>query len=100
MNKDNKLMRCDAQDMLEAVIVQKRRINLIVSNDSGEHSKFPKVLPIDIGSHQGQEVMTFMTTDNQGGIIKLSANTADIISFEADDFKDPRICYKKDTDLS
>ena len=95
MSKVTNIMSCGAQDMLEAVIVQKRRINLIISNDTGEISKFAKVLPIDIGSHQGQEVMTFMTTDNQGGIIKLSVNTVDIISFEADDFKDPTIRYKK-----
>ncbi len=86
--------------MLEAVIVQKRRINLIFYNDQGEVSKFPKVLPVDIGSQQGEECMTFMTTDNLGGIIKLSVNSADIISFEADDFKDPRIQYTKDEDLS
>jgi len=92
-------MSCGAQDMLEAVIVQKRRINLITINDEGELSKFPKVLPVDIGSHDGKECMTFMTTDNIGGIIKLSVNTADIISFEADDFKDPRIQFSKDDEL-
>ena len=90
------LMSCGAQDMLEAVIVQKRRIHLVTSNEQGGLSKFPKVLPIDVASKNGQEFMTFMTTDNQGGIIKLTVNTADIISFEADDFKDPRIKFIKD----
>ncbi|VAW44087.1 hypothetical protein MNBD_GAMMA02-1152 [hydrothermal vent metagenome] len=96
----NKPLSCGAEDMLEAVIVQKRRINLVFYNDQGEVSKFPKVLPVDIGSQQGKENLTFMTTDNLGGIIKLSVNTADILSFEADDFKDPRIQYAKDDNLS
>ena len=82
--------------MLEAAIVQKRRINLIATNEQGELSKFPKVLPIHIGTHKGHEMMTFMTADNQGGIIKLAINTRDIISFEADDFNDPRISFMKD----
>ncbi len=91
----NKPLSCGAQDMLEAVIVQKRRINLITTTEIGEVSKFAKVLPVDIGTQQGREVMVFMTIDNLGGIIKLSVNTDDIISLEADDFKDPRIQYSK-----
>ena len=83
----NKPLSCGAQDMLEAVIVQKRRINLITVNNQGELNKFMKVLPIDIGSQKGNEFLTFMTTDNQGGIIKLAVNTAEIINFEADDLR-------------
>ena len=95
----NTPLSCGAQDMLEAVIVQKRRINLITVNNQGELNKFMKVLPIDIGSQKGNEFLTFMTTDNQGGIIKLAVNTAEIINFEADDFKDPRIQFAKADDL-
>ncbi len=91
----NKPLSCGAQDMLEAVIVQKRRINLVYGVENGEQIKHSKVLPIDIGSEQGQEHLTFMTTDNQGGIIKLSISTDEIISFEANDFKDPRIQFNR-----
>jgi len=96
----NKPLSCHAQDMLEAAIVQKRRINLIINNDDGEFSKFPRVLPIDIGTHKGLEMMTFMTSDNLGGIIKLSVNTSDIIGFESDDLKEPRIQFNKEGDLA
>lgn len=96
MSKTIGIMSCGVQDMLEAVIVQKRRIHLVTSNEQGELSKFAQVLPIDVASKNSTEFMTFMTTDNQGGIIKLTVNTADIISFEADDFKDPRIQFNKD----
>ena len=92
----NKPLSCGAQDMLEAAIVQKRRINLIINNENDELSKFPKVLPIDIGMHKGLEMMTFLTSDNMGGIIKLSVNTADVMSFETDDFKNPRIHFNKE----
>lgn len=81
--------------MLEAVIVQKRRINLTVTDDKAETCQYNKVLPVDMGSLKGHEFLTFMTADNQGGILKLTVNTSDIISFEADDFKDPRIEYFK-----
>lgn len=86
-------LSCGAQDMLETAIVQKRRINLTVTTEDGCLSDFSKVLPVDIGSHQGQEVMEFMAVDNKGGIIKLSVNTADIVSFEADDLMSPRIQF-------
>ncbi len=90
----NKPLSCGAQDMLEAAIVQRRRINLTTSTLQAGQTRYTKVLPIDIGSQTGEELLTIMTTDNQGGIIKLTIKTQEIIAFEADDFKDPRILYQ------
>lgn len=96
---DNQLS-CDAQDMLEAAIVQKRRLNLKSLDDAGHVTAHPKILPININTNDGQEHLEFMTTDNKGGIIKLSINTALITAFEAKDFLDPRIMYKANNNKS
>lgn len=90
----NKPLSCSAQDLLEAAIVQKRRLNLHCLDESGKVINYPKILPVDVTTSAGEEQLTFMTTDNAGGIIKLSLNTAEITAFEADDFFDPRIEFK------
>lgn len=91
----NEPISCGAQDMLEAAIIQRRRLNVICHAPTGEQAFYDRVLPIDMGSHKGEEVLTVMTTDNDGGILKLSINTADIEYFEAKDYQDPRIVYQK-----
>ncbi len=91
-------LSCAAQDLLEAAIIQKRRLNLQYLDDSGHVVAHPKVLPVDIFTSHNEEQLLFMATDNKGGIIKLSINTAYITAFEADDFLDPRIIYKSDSD--
>jgi|GEM_PF-1149118 len=91
----NTPLNCDAQDMLEAAIVQRRRLDIIHQEIDGEIMTYTKVLPIDVNSYQGIEKLTILTSDNQGGILKRVLNTADIHSFEAKDFKDPRILYHK-----
>lgn len=93
-----KMLSCGAQDMLEAAIIQKRRLNLVGSDDTGAVVSYPKIIPVDITTDAGQEQLVFMTSDNQGGIIRLTINTALIQSFEADDFLDPRIIYHQDFD--
>ncbi|WP_223787127.1 hypothetical protein [Marinicella meishanensis] len=88
-------LSCGAQDLLEAAIIQRRRLNIICHLDGGEQALYDRVLPVDINTHAGQEILTFLTTDNQGGILKLEINTADIASFEAKDYMDPRIHYRR-----
>ena len=90
----DKRLNCAATDMLEAAIIQKRRLNLQCLDETGHVVAHPKVLPIDLNTKAGQEFLHFMTTDNGGGIIKLTINTAHITTFEADDFLDPRINYQ------
>ena len=94
----NKPLSCGAQDMLEAAIMQKRRINITCANDSVHNSLFKKVLPVDIFTKDGVEQLSFFDSDNDGGILKLTINTADIIAFEAKDFKDPRISFNSSND--
>ena len=96
----NTPLNCDAQDMLEAAIVQRRRLNITHQEIAGELATYKKVLPIDITTSNGKEKLTILTTDNQGGILKLALLTNGILSFEAKDFKDPRIHYNKRTAAS
>jgi hypothetical protein len=96
----NKPLSCGAQDMLEAAIMQKRRINITCANDSAHVIQFNKVLPVDIFTKDGVEQLAFFDSDNSGGILKLTIDTADIIAFEAKDFKDPRIIYNRSNDSS
>ncbi len=91
-----KALSCSAQDMLEAAIVQKRRLNLRCLDESGNTITHPKILPVDIFTDDGNELLIFMTTDKNGGIIRLKINTQLIMAFEADDFLDPRIIYNSD----
>lgn len=93
-------LSCSAQDMLEAAIIQKRRLNLQCLDESGHVVAHPKILPVDIDTRNGEEQLYFMATDNKGGIIKLSINTSYITAFEANDFLDPRIVYKSDNGQS
>jgi hypothetical protein len=91
----NQPLSCGAQDLLEAAIMQRRRINIICHRQDGEQALYDRVLPIDIGTQGGAEFLTILTTDNQGGILKLELDTAEIVSFEAKDFLDPRIHYHR-----
>lgn len=90
-------LSCGAQDMLEAAIVQRRRLDLKCIGAAADTISYQRVLAIDIGSKEGVEYLTILTTDNQGGVIKIPINTADLISFEANDFNDPRIQFQKKT---
>lgn len=89
----NKPLSCSAQDLLEAAIVQRRRLNLHCKDETGQTVNHRKIIPIDIFTESGSEQLAFMTSDNHGGIIKLSINTELIVAFEAEDFLDPRISY-------
>ncbi len=92
----NKPLSCDAQDLLEAAIVQRRRLNLFCQSSDGTVTSYTKVLPIDITSENGTEKLTFLSTDNEGGILKLHIETADINKFEARDYLDPKINFKRE----
>ncbi len=94
-----KPLSCGAQDMLEAAIVQRRRLDISCDMPGEGHCTYHKVLPIDIRSVQQAEQLTFLTTDNDGGILRLVVNTAWITAFEAKDFKDPRIKYHHANDM-
>jgi hypothetical protein len=89
----NTPLSCGGQDLLEAAIVQKRRLNIRCVDAAGYKVEHHKVLPVDIGTRDGIEWLTILTTDNQGGILKIKINTADIHSFQARDFLDPAIKY-------
>ncbi len=93
-----KPLSCGAQDMLEAAIVQQRRLNISCHSPEEGHCTYHKVLPVDINSVEQVEQLYFLTTDNNGGILKLSIDTAHITAFEAKDFKDPRIAYRRGND--
>ena len=89
-----KQLNCAAQDLLEAAIVQKRRLN-ITCQDGDEVMTYFKVLPVDIQTKDGTETLYIMTVDNQGGLLRLGIQTDCIEAFEAKDFLDPRICYQR-----
>ncbi len=93
----NKPLSCGAQDLLEAAIVQRRRLNLFCQSVDGKITSYTKVLPLDISSKNGTEQLTFLTTDNDGGILKLTIDTSDINKFEARDFLDPKISFQCET---
>lgn len=82
---------CSTQDLLEAAIVQKRRLEITCSTDTGEPITYHKVLPIDINSQNGVEQLIVLTTDNEGGILKLSIDTSQITAFSALDSLKPLI---------
>lgn len=86
-------MNCHTQDLLEVAIVQKRRLKITCGSPEGEKTTYHKVLPIDIHTHQGVEHLTVLTTDNEGGILKLSIDTSLIEYFEAIDSKTPVIKF-------
>jgi len=96
----NTPLNCDAQDMLEAAILQHRRLDVIYQPENGEITTFQRVLPIEINSQGGTEQLAILTTDNLGGILKLKLDTAGIHAFEAKDFKDPKIQYNKKNEPS
>ncbi len=93
-------LSCAAQDMLEAAIVQRRRLNLKCMGADAQTISYQRVLAINIGTTDGTEYLTILTTDNEGGIIKLPINTAELLSFEANDFNDPRIQFQSSDDIS
>lgn len=88
-------MNCDTQDMLETAIVQKRRLK-IVCQTADDLITYDKVLPIDINTENGVEQLTILTTDNEGGILKLSIDTSQILAFTALDTKLPAIKFPLD----
>lgn len=88
-------MNCQTQDLLEAAIVQKRRLKISCVSTEGEKITYHKVLPIDINTLNGVEHLTVLTTDNEGGILKLSIDTSQINYFEAIDSKTPVIKFAK-----
>ena len=92
--KMNKPLSCGAQDLLEAAIVQRRRLELSCESTNGEKVAYKKILPVDISSNNGIEQLTILNTDNEGGILKLMINNSEIIDFEAKDFLDPKIKFK------
>jgi transcriptional antiterminator Rof (Rho-off) len=89
----NKPLSCGAQDLLEAAIIQKRRLTIHVQDGDGQGLVYEKVLPVDVSTRDGAEWLTILTTDNTGGILKLTLNTAEITGFTAKDFLDPAIRY-------
>jgi hypothetical protein len=84
---------CGGQDLLEAAIVQQRRLNIRCIDTAGYKVEHHKVLPVDIGTSDGVEWLTILTTDNAGGILKIRIDTSEIHSFQARDFLDPPINY-------
>lgn len=89
---DQSPMSCHTQDLLEAAIVQKRRLRITCLSE-GEPIIYDKALPVDINNENGIEQLIILTTDNEGGILKLSINTSEILAFSALDSKTPLINY-------
>ena len=86
---------CNTQDLLEAAIVQQRRLTITCEDPDGSHLTYIKVLPIDIQSCNGIEQLTVLTTDNEGGILKLTIDTSQIIAFSALDSLKPVIEFTR-----
>lgn len=84
-------LSCSTQDLLEAAIVQKRRLEITCDSENGQQITYHKVLPIDINSANGVEQLIILTTDNEGGILKLSIDTSHITAFSALDSLKPVI---------
>ena len=87
---------CGAQDMLEAAIVQKRRLDIVCLNQAGDKISYQRVLPIDINSREGAEWLHFVYADAGGAIRRVQINTAYIMSFQAVDELQPNLRYYRD----
>lgn len=92
----NTPLNCSTQDLLEAAIVQQRRLTIRCVSETGETAVHIKVLPIDINSQNGREYLTVLTTDNDGGILKLTIDTSHIRAFAALDSRQPAINFSKE----
>ena len=93
----NPKLPCGAQDLLEAAIVQRRRLNVVYVKNNGQTQRYAHVLPVDIGSEKGVEWLTVMAADKSGQIRRLRFNTAQLMSFQADDQLQPNISYNHKT---
>ncbi len=87
---------CGAQDMLEAAIMQKRRLDIVCLNQAGEKISYSRVLPIDINSQEGIEWLHFIYADAGDNIRRVQINTAHIVSFQAVDDQQPDLRYQCD----
>ncbi|KAA3651412.1 MAG: hypothetical protein DWP95_00625 [Proteobacteria bacterium] len=85
---------CGAQDLLEAAIVQKRRLNLVCLNQADQQINYQHILPLDVFSREGVEWLSFMYADDHGGIRRVDINTAKILSFQAVDNRQPILQYQ------
>ena len=92
----NPPLPCGAQDMLEAAIVQKRRLDIVCLNQVGDKISYQRILPLDINSREDAEWLSFMYADNKGSIRRVDINTAQILSFQAIDERQPTIQYRRD----
>lgn len=84
---------CGAHDLLESAIVQRRRLDVVYIKNNGHTQHYAHVLPVDIASDKGVEWLTVMAADKSGQIRRLRFNTAQLISFQADDQLQPIIAY-------
>lgn len=91
----NTSLPCGAQDMLEAAIVQKRRLDVVCLNQTGDEISYQRLLPLDIKSREGIEWLHFMYADSDGDIRRVEVNTARIKSFQAVDDLQPKIHYQR-----
>lgn len=90
------VLPCGAQDMLEAAIVQKRRLDVVCLNPDGEQISYQRILPLDITSREGDECLSFMYAEDKGGIRRVDINTSQLLSFQAVDERQPTIRYPVD----
>lgn len=89
----NTKLPCGAQDLLEAAIVQQRRLDVVYLKNTGQAQDYVHVLPVDIASEQGVEWLTVMAADKSGRIQRLRFDTSQLLSFQADDELQPVIAY-------
>jgi hypothetical protein len=81
--------------MLEAAIIQKRRLDVVCLNQDGERISYQRILPLDIISREGVEWLSFMYADDKGGIRRVDINTSKLLSFQAVDDQQPNIDYQR-----
>jgi hypothetical protein len=91
----NNQLPCDAQDMLEAAIVQRRRIDITWQKSVSETAMRKHVLAIDIATESAKEWLTLLVADESGGIERLRLNTARLLSFQANDEQQPIIRFQR-----
>jgi len=82
--------------MLEAAIVQKRRLDVVCHNQAGQLIDYQHILPLDVFSREGIEWLSFMYADSSGDIRRVEINTAQIKSFQAIDNRQPDIHFQRD----
>ncbi len=91
----NGQLPCGVQDLLEAAIVQKRRLDMVCLNQAGEEISYSRVLPIDIHSQEGIEWLHFIYADTDDNIRRVQVNTAHLVSFQAVDGRQPDLRYQR-----